>query len=124
MQREEGDKLYYHDRECKSVALAHMHWASHILHERDVVPYHEIAMIGVYMFGVGQVDKHFWGKDETANYWALPGDYPSPAVLQPSSTHEYEMLAGLPYELREWKDKRGAELWPEEDEEDEEAMEE
>jgi hypothetical protein len=49
----EGNKLYYHGQLEKDAALRCLYWVQHILSDRDVVPFHQIAKIGVYMFGVG-----------------------------------------------------------------------
>jgi hypothetical protein len=116
LQRGDGYKLYYHSCWTKSYALRNVDLAPNILHDGDVVPFQKIAKIGIYMFGVGNVDKHFWEKEEVAELWELPSEYPEPVVFQPTSKEETEMVARLPWELREWKEKRGAELWPEEDE--------
>jgi hypothetical protein len=53
LQSGEGYKLYYHGQLDKDAALRCLDWVQHILPDRDVVPFHQIAKIGVYMFGVG-----------------------------------------------------------------------
>jgi hypothetical protein len=110
IQRGEGYRLRPEDAlEVRSI-VPHSSDHHHIIAGRDWVVYHAVVKAGVYIYSSEQNSTSYWIKQDVVDEWKLPNGQVYLKYLQPASDDEKAKIQNLPYEIREWKEKRGNEV--------------
>ncbi|KAF2821444.1 hypothetical protein CC86DRAFT_411135 [Ophiobolus disseminans] len=77
---------------------------------RDWVVLHNTVKVGVYLYGSGKIGQHYWEMQEVIDKWTLGHKENYVEMCEPQSGEERAMLRNLPYEMKDWRDKRGDEV--------------
>ena len=110
-QRAEGYRYsYYSRRLVDSMFTLSAAEAADISPGRNALVYYSIARAGMYLYGSDKIGRHYWAKEEVIDKWRLDDVAKYIEWCEPQSGDERKMLENLPYEMKEWKDKRGDEL--------------
>jgi len=110
-QRAEGYRYSYYSRKLvNSMFTLSAAEAADIIPGRNALVYYSIARAGMYLYGCDKIGKHYWTKEEVIDKWRLDDVAKYIEWCEPQSEDERKMLENLPYEMKEWKDKRGDEV--------------
>jgi hypothetical protein len=110
IQRGEGYRLATKNVVDVRYIKPHSSYQHHMIPGRDWLLYHGVSKVGVYIYGREQNLTSYWDKQEIVDEWELPNGPQYLERFQSASDDETAKIEKLPYEVMEWKEKRGDEV--------------
>ena len=107
-QRGEGYHLCNNYSYPIAAAMLDPYVGADLIPGRNVVAYHEVIRVGAYSYGREKSAKGYWEVYEVIDELVTGAD--SPEAFDPQTEEERAMLSRLPYEMRDWKERRDHEV--------------
>jgi hypothetical protein len=76
----------------------------------SLATYYEVVRAGAYLYGHNKTGSDYWEVDEVVDRYDLTRGIEQSSMFDQQTEDERLMLWKLPFEMKDWKEKRGDEV--------------